>query len=174
MKNLTRLGIFVGHSLFVFAFGCNQPLQEENSPLQKEKPAPVIKVEVIDQSVSAKKESIPEEVQEMESIEMGPIEVDELFKTADLENIEMAPMEPIPFAPPLDALPYPPIATPLSAPQEFAKHPFDPSVNVEPALANYVGSYGVLPSRLGSPPFLYSFEVPSDVAFDDDGHHRRR
>lgn len=59
---------------------------------------------------------------------------------------------------------------PPTDPREFAKSIFDPTLRLtNPWQANYVGSYGLLPTRYQDKgPSLYSFEVKARHIFDDD------
>ena len=60
------------------------------------------------------------------------------------------------------AIPVSPVTTPLL----FAQSPFNMDPSIPPWQANYVGSYGVLPTRYAARgPFLYSFTFRVD---DDD------
>jgi hypothetical protein len=54
-------------------------------------------------------------------------------------------------------------------PMVYAQSVFDDNIAIEPWRANYVGSYGVLPTRFGRAPFVYSFGISSDAdVFNDD------
>lgn len=55
-------------------------------------------------------------------------------------------------------------------PRYFSMSIFDPNLDIDPWLANYVGSYGVLPTRFQDKgPFLYSFDISPDAdIFNDD------
>jgi hypothetical protein len=69
----------------------------------------------------------------------------------------------------LEPLPPPWPIAPITAPMAFAASVFDDPI-VDPWQANYVGSYGVLPSRFQDHgPFLYSFDLRKDAnIFQDD------
>jgi hypothetical protein len=57
--------------------------------------------------------------------------------------------------------------------EDFARSIFDDTSDIPPWRANYVGSYGVLPTRYNdSGPFLYSFDRRVD--FDDEHGRKRR
>ena len=65
----------------------------------------------------------------------------------------------------------PTIVDPITVPKvdmRYARSIFDDTSDVEPWRANYVGSYGVLPTRFNSEgPFLYSFDRKSQRDGDD-------
>lgn len=177
MKNIKHYTSLILFFTLAFGLGCAQEFEEKAEKIEQPLLLPKIKVELIE-PISAKKEVVEQESLSAGSFlgnsETAPSELAPLAKTAEFENMDIGPLGPD-ISTPLEVLPFPPIATPITAPWEFAKHPFDRTVNVDPALANYVGSYGVLPSRLGPAPFLYSLSVSKGAAFDDDGGpHRRR
>jgi hypothetical protein len=111
----------------------------------------------------------------MAEIDIGPISPAEPPVTSsfvDFENFT----DPIVIEPPLiitepifiEPLPPPIPIAPITTPWVFAQSPFDAFDDpfVDPVQANYVGSYGVLPTRFQDHgPFLYSFDVRED---DDD------
>ncbi len=65
----------------------------------------------------------------------------------------------------------PTIVDPIAVPRvdmRYARSIFDDTSDVDPWRANYVGSYGVLPTRFNSEgPFLYSFDRKSQRDGDD-------
>jgi|GEM_PF-5656557 len=74
-----------------------------------------------------------------------------------------AGFDPYGAAPAVGPGPFVPI-TPVTAPLAFAQSPFFNDGSVPPWQANYIGSYGVLPTRYAAKgPFLYSFDVDDDL-----------
>lgn len=83
----------------------------------------------------------------------------------------VAPVETL-VIPPMPMVYEPDYPTPISDPAVYAQSPFA-DVDVPPWLKQYVGSYGVLPSRFQDKgPFLYSFDIApdADIFRDDDSH----
>lgn len=144
-------------------------------------------------SVHAQKEAAiqqkdsPEIYAQVYETPLEPIELPPIYVTEPTEIIELPPIETFTYehhdyyatvyydyyVEPLDVsdrlLMISP--TPLTDPLAFARSVFDDNSHVVPWLANYVGSYGVLPSRVQDKgPFLYSFDVSpdADILHDDD------
>jgi hypothetical protein len=95
----------------------------------------------------------------------------EVLPVAEMLPIaEILPVaEPETLVPPtIVGVDYPGVLTPLTAPLEFARSVFDDNIAIDPWLANYVGSYGVLPGRFGRAPFFYSFSRDADNFQDSD------
>lgn len=63
-----------------------------------------------------------------------------------------------------------PYLEPATDPHLYFRSPFDPHDDVPPWRANYIGSYGELPTRFQDKgPFLYSFDISPDAnIFTDD------
>lgn len=94
----------------------------------------------------------------------------EVEKPKPTEDRAMADIENAPVAAVIETAPGE-IITPITAPMEFARSVFDNDLRVLPWHANYVGSYGILPTRVQDEgPFLYSYEISrdSDIFPDDD------
>lgn len=66
--------------------------------------------------------------------------------------------------------PIAPAVSPISDPGAFIRNAFDDNSHVPPWKANYIGSYGLLPTRFQDKgPYLYSFDIYDDAdIFNDD------
>jgi len=87
--------------------------------------------------------------------------------TLATENHEdtISELEQAPVAPPIA-----PEVSPISNPVAFIRNAFDDNSHVPPWKANYIGSYGLLPTRFQDKgPYLYSFDISEDAdIFNDD------
>lgn len=103
---------------------------------------------------------------ESNHIESAPqsiiVDLPKVAPTPTLASVEQAPIETV-----VDS----PLAAKGNDPFKYARSIFDDTSDIEPWRANYVGSYGVLPTRFQDRgPFLYSFDISpdADIFHDDD------
>lgn len=78
------------------------------------------------------------------------------------DELAVAPVAAAPVVAPLEIpnmLPIEPGLYDSGVDMRYARHPFADNSDIPPWRANYVGSYGVLPTRFNDEgPFMYSFE----------------
>lgn len=111
------------------------------------------------------------EFAEIDASEYGLVEVPIQTITIDIRR-DVPSVLPIRPAPPSSNAPQAAFDTPVRPdPMVYAQSIFNDNIDVPPWRANYVGSYGMLPSRVNEPPFLYSFDISPDSDIFTDGQY---
>lgn len=152
-------GLFSVCSLLIFLISC-----QSNEDLREKEPLVTAKTDN-DAPSQTNTQTVELQIKRKEPSKTIPVTQNASGNIGELAATDSAPILAPGLAPVL-----PPVLAPVPMPWVRPLSIFDDGIDVDPWLANYVGSYGVLPSRIQDDgPFLYSFDVsPEDVADDDD------
>lgn len=111
------------------------------------------------------------DTQEIISVESNHVESTPQQIIAELPKAASTPTTAAVELAPIETAINSPLVANVDDPFKYARSIFDDTSDIEPWRANYVGSYGVLPTRFQDKgPFLYSFDISpdADIFYDDD------